>query len=91
MDLRQTVEWAKKLDLTKIPAKQNYKAKCYADMIIEKSTTVSSLTSRIESYMQDIQEYLGQLEKLGLTPEPKVQPTITDHKPEPEKTSPLLP
>ena len=75
--------------MTKIDEKQRHKAKCYADMIVEKSGTVSVLTDKIGKYMADIQEYLIQLEKINVSPEPKAEIPKTESKP--EKTSPLLP
>lgn len=89
MDLQATVRWAKSLDMMKIDEKHRNKAKCYADMIIEKSGTVSVLTEKISRYMDDVQEYLGQLEKLNLTPEPKVHTPVEE--PKPPVKSPLLP
>lgn len=77
--------------MSKIEEKHRYKAKCYADMIIEKSATVSALTEKIGRYMADIQEYLQQLDKINVSPGEKApvveEPVIQ----EPAKSSPLLP
>lgn len=66
MDLKQTVEWAKGIDLLQITEKQRHKAKCYRDMIIEKSITVGTLTVKIDAYMSDISEYIEQLAKINV-------------------------
>jgi hypothetical protein len=90
MNLQATVQWAKSINFDQIDQKQRYKAQCYADMIVEKSGTVAVLTDKIGKYMEDIQEYLGQLEKINISPEPKrVEPVVEEK--EPEHKSPLLP
>lgn len=99
MNLRDTVEWAKGIDIVSINEKQRYKAKCYRDMIIEKSATVENLTAKIDAYMQDIQEYLAQLDKIDVrqpTSEPKAESEpfsepFSEDSGDKTPTSPLLP
>jgi len=87
-----------------VPEKKRHHAKCYRDMLVEKIGAINNSTATVNKYMDDIQEYLKQLEKIGLilpvAPEPKkvIKDTVSmsdaiieEPKPVKPKESPLIP
>lgn len=98
--LKETVEWVRTIDVDQVEPRWRVKAQCYVDMVIEKSSTIIVLTEKIARYMDDVEEYVGQLAKVKLVQPPKeeVPPVIA---PEPEevmervtkvkKDSPIIP
>jgi hypothetical protein len=94
MNLRETVEWAAKIDETKVEPKKRYMVKCYKSMILEKSKSVEALTKKVSGYMDDIAEYIEQLGKMNVRqqPEKSVEPAaLQQDNPVQERKSPLLP
>ena len=90
MNLKEVLIWAKNINTLLVPEKSRYKAKCYIDMILEKGNAVDALTDKINRYVNDIQEYLANLEKVGLVlPKPEL-PNIEPVEKE-RKKSPLIP
>jgi hypothetical protein len=91
------MEWAKQIDPLKVPEKQRHHAECYKGMILEKGNAIIEITAKFNKYSDDIEEYLSQLRKIGVSNQPSVEHTepTTDNskeKEEPYKAkSPLLP
>jgi len=101
MNLKEIVEWAEKIDISLVEEKRRERAKCYKDMIIERSHAINELTAKTENYMGKIQDFIFQLDRIGIKfekhfePEPiKEEPKVVETVATPEKPriqSPLLP
>ena len=92
MNLKNIQEWASKIDLLVVDEKKRHHAKCYKDMIAEKTGMINMHTAKIEKYMKDINEYVEQLAKIGLSMKPienKVEEVVSSFPT--ESSSPLLP
>lgn len=91
-------DWALKLDLSTVQPNRREHAKCYRGMIISHIDEINQMSSRMEVFYKDIEDYLVQLDKIKLYMpgrEP-THPEITKNEvqvgvPSEKKQSPLLP
>jgi D-mannonate dehydratase len=66
MDLKSLVAWAKTVKTTDLETKNVERAKNYLVMIIERGELINTYTTKTDSYIKDVMEYLHQLGKLGI-------------------------
>ena len=92
MNLTEIQNWAKKIDLLQVNESRREHARCYRDMIINNVDEINRMTNRIDKFMIDIHEHLGQLEKIDIKlPEEKEAPEGGKHNNESKRISPILP
>ena len=89
MDLGELIIWASKYDTSKVDQKQNQRGKAvtYLGMIIDKGNAIIKNTKQTDNYMENIKEYLGQLERIGISPKGINTPQPTKE----QKTSAIAP
>jgi len=89
MDLGELITWASKYDTSKIDQKQNQRGKAvtYLGMIIDKGNAIIKNSKQTDNYMENIKEYLEQLDKIGISP----KGTTIAQAPKEQKTSSLAP
>ena len=73
LGLQELLQWVKSIDPSKTEEQKRAKVICYRDMIIDRVKVVNELTTKMQRYMKDIEEYVEWLKKLGvpLFEEPK--------------------
>lgn len=73
LGLQELLAWVKSIDPSKTEEQKRAKVICYRDMIIDRVKVVNELTTKMQRYMKDIEEYVEWLKKLGvpLQEEPK--------------------
>jgi hypothetical protein len=81
VDLKQLIKWAidyKSNRVAEIPDTRNAKnrANNYLGMIINKGTKILSNNEQNADYMKNIEEYVEQLNKIDVRPEPD-EPVLT--------------
>lgn len=93
MDLREIRKWAEKIDILEVKPLKRDHASCYKKMILEHIDMIDDITSKIDGYMEDINEYITQLDKIEIRfPTDQSQKEVTvDEQKEERKPSPLLP
>jgi hypothetical protein len=82
MDLGELITWASKYDTSKVEQKQNQRGNAvnYLGMIIDKGNAIIRNSKQTDNYMENIKEYLEQLNKIGISPKntpPPVRETKT--------------
>ena len=95
MNLQELIKWASEYDTMKVPQEKNKRnnANVYLGMIQDKGNRVLQNNAQNTDYMSNLDEYLGQLKKIGVTHQAEVTtPTAPAGEPEKPKTqSPLIP
>lgn len=78
LGLQELLAWVKSIDPSKTEEQKRAKVVCYRDMIIDRVKVVNELTTKMQRYMKDIEEYVEWLKKLGvpLSEEPKKEPEV---------------
>ena len=92
LKLKEVMEWAQSIDVSKIEEKKRHHAQCYKSMILEKISLISKNSEKIHSYMNDLTEYVAQLGKIGVMLHPEEKEEAPKEELSSESTkSPLLP
>ena len=78
LGLQELLAWVKSIDPSKTEEQKRAKVTCYREMIIDRVKVVNELTTKMQRYMKDIEEYVEWLKKLGvpLLEEPKMEPEV---------------
>ena len=90
MDLGELITWASKYDTSKIDQKQNQRSKAitYLGMIIDKGNAIIRNSKQTDNYMDNIKEYLEQLNKIEISPNQKNIPSVNKETAKPDALTP---
>ena len=71
MDLNNLINWAGDYDRLRVGQEKNRRnrANTYLGMIVDKGTRILENTRQSDDYMNNIKEYLEQLDKIGVRPQ----------------------
>jgi len=66
VDLKTIITWAKTVNLANIETKNKERVNNYIEMIVERGRLIDQYTTKTDSFIKDIMEYIVELKKVGM-------------------------